>query len=182
MQFITIPIAALCKGKLKEAALDYMVLFGFLSCTFGTFTAVHFYNTYPVFSYYIICSNITQTAAGFAALYIVISGMQSMKKRTMYWVMGILLAVCAVALVINSTGSYNYMFLKSHDGTPSVLFYNLVKGNPVLYPMLVIGTFLVYIVVFYIVYHAIARKLAQRKSKKKKPEIVTETPEQTTEQ
>jgi len=181
MQFITIPIAALCKGKLKEAALDYVFVFGFLSCTFGTFTAVHFYNTYPVLSYYNICSNITHTASGFAALYIVISGMQSMKKKTMYWVMGILLAVCAVALVINATGNYNYMFLKRDDGTPYFLYYNLVNGNPVLYPMLVIGTFLVYIVLFYAVYHAIAKKIAQRKSKVKTTEIATEIPNQTIE-
>lgn len=171
MQFITVPLAALGKGKLKEAALDYVFVFGFLSCTFGTFAAVHFYNTYPVLSYYNICSNITHTAAGFAALYIVISGMQSMKKKTMFWVMGILLAVCAIALVINATGNYNYMFLKRDDGTPYVLYYNLVNGNPVLYPMLVIGTFLVYIVVFYAVYHAIVKRINKNKSKKLEPSV-----------
>lgn len=167
MQFITIPIAALGKGKLKEAALDYVFVFGFLSCTFGTFGAAHFYNTYPVLSYYNIFSNITHTMSGFAALYIVISGMQSMKKNTMYWVMGILLAVCAVALVINATGDYNYMFLKRDDGTPYFLYYNLVKGNPVLYPMLVIGTFLVYIVAFYAVYHWIVSKAKKKKQQAK---------------
>jgi hypothetical protein len=80
----------------------------------------------------------------------------------MYWVIGILLAVCAVALVINSTGNYNYMFLKRDDGTPYVIYYNLVNGNPVLYPMLVIGTFLVYIVAFYAVYHWIANKAKKK--------------------
>ncbi|MBQ3041685.1 MAG: hypothetical protein IJD47_00655, partial [Clostridia bacterium] len=80
---------------------------------------------------------------------------------------------------INATGNYNYMFLKRDDGTPYFLYYNLVDGNPVLYPMLVIGTFLVYIVLFYAVYHAIVKKIAQRKSKVQTTEIATEIPNQT---
>ena len=46
----------------------------------------------------------------------------------------------------------------NHDGTPYVIFYNMVGGNPVLYPMIVIGIFMVYILLFYQVYFWIKNK------------------------
>jgi hypothetical protein len=37
------------------------------------------------------------------------------------------------------------MFLMQGDGTPYDILYNLVNGNPVLYPLGVVGLFFVYI-------------------------------------
>ena len=41
------------------------------------------------------------------------------------------------------------MFLLRGDGTPYDIVYNLVGGNQVLYPLMVVGLFLVYIGAFY---------------------------------
>ena len=49
------------------------------------------------------------------------------------------------------------MFLMRDDGTPYSLVYNLVKGNKVLYPILVVLLFLLYICAFYGVYYLIQR-------------------------
>ena len=50
------------------------------------------------------------------------------------------------------------MFLMDHDGTPYQIVYNLVGGNKVAYPLMVVGLFVVYIVAFYAVYYAICKK------------------------
>ena len=53
---------------------------------------------------------------------------------------------------------YNYMFLMSHDGTPYSIFYNMVGGSPILYPLTVVGVFFVYLILFYCIYNAIKAK------------------------
>ena len=53
---------------------------------------------------------------------------------------------------------YNYMFLVEGDGTPYDIFYRLVNGSPVLYPMIVTGLFLAYIIAFYGVFFMIAKR------------------------
>ena len=50
------------------------------------------------------------------------------------------------------------MFLMRGDGTPYDIFYNLVNGSPVLYPLTVVGLFLVYIVAVYLVYYLCRKK------------------------
>ena len=45
--------------------------------------------------------------------------------------LGILGGFTVAALIANLTLDYNYMFLMSHDGTPYVLLWNLVGGNPI---------------------------------------------------
>jgi hypothetical protein len=50
------------------------------------------------------------------------------------------------------------MFLTRGDGTPYDLLYNLVGGNPILYPLGVVALFLLYIVAFYAVYYAVTRR------------------------
>ena len=158
IQLIAIPLAAFSKGKLRNAALDFVFIFGILGAVFGTFGATQNYNAYPVLSIDNVASGITHSISGFASLYIVISGMESMKKKNILYTFLILIGFCAAALVANLTLDYNYMFLMNHDGTPYVIFYNMVGGNPVLYPMIVIGIFIVYILLFYQVYFWIKNK------------------------
>ena len=49
IMLIALPLAAFTKGKLKEASLDLVLIFGLLS-TLGTIGAAHDYNNYPVLS------------------------------------------------------------------------------------------------------------------------------------
>lgn len=157
IQLIAIPLAAVSKGRLKEASLDFIVLFGLLGAILGTYFAGNNYAAYPVISLDNVASGITHTMAGFASLYIMISGMCSMRKENIPLTAAILGAFCVLAYLANLLWDCNYMFLSQGDGTPYDLVYNFVKGNPVLYPLCVVGLFVVYIALYYHVYFAVVR-------------------------
>lgn len=158
IQLIAIPMAAFCKGRVKEACLDFVLTFGILGAVFGTVGAAQNYSAYPVLSMDNVFSGITHSISGFASLYIAISGMISLKWKNFPITIAVLLGVSVLAYVANVILDYNYMFLMNHDGTPYSIFYNLVNGNPVLYPLLVVGAFAVYLVVFYYINHLIREK------------------------
>lgn len=161
IQLITIPLAAFSKGRLKEASLDFVAIFGILGALLGTYGAAQNYNAYPVISFPNVVSGITHTVAGFASLYILISGMASMKKRNIGITFAILLGFCVAAYIANITLDYNYMFLVQGDGTPYDILYNLVGGHPVFYPLGVVVLFLVYIAAYYGIYYLCTKKVVK---------------------
>lgn len=158
IQLITIPLAAFSKGRLKEVALDFVFIFGILGALAGTYGAGQNYACYPVLSFDNVVSGVTHTIAGFCSLYIVISGMASMKKRNIPFCFAILSAFCIAAYGANHALDYNYMFLMRGDGTPYDIFYNLVGGNVIAYPIIVVLLFYIYITVFYLIYRLAAGK------------------------
>ena len=173
IQLITIPLAAFTKGRLKEAALDFVLTFGILGAVFGTVGAAQNYASYPVFSIHNVVSAITHCISGFASLYIGISGMQSLKWKNLPITMGILGFFTAAALIANITLDYNYMFLMNHDGTPYVIFWNMVGGNQVLYAIVVVLIFVIYIAAFYWIYNLIkAKKKAKEPALEKEEALV----------
>ena len=167
IQLIAIPMAAFCKGRIKEACLDFVLTFGILGAVFGTVGAAQNYGSYPVLSLDNVFSGITPSISGFASLYIGISGMISLKKKNLPICLGILGGFSVLAYVANVILDYNYMFLMYHDGTPYLYFYNLVNGNRVLYPLMVMLLFVLYICVFYLIYLAV-RNAKEKKSTAKK--------------
>ena len=158
IMLIALPLAAFSRGRLKEASLDFVFIFGLLTAFLGTYGAGQNYSCYPVLSLDNVASGLTHAISGFASLYIAVSGMASMKKKNIPVTFAITVAFCAAAYVANVTLDYNYMFLMRGDGTPYDIFYNLVNGSPVLYPLTVVGLFLVYIVAFYLVYYLCRKK------------------------
>lgn len=158
IQLITIPLAAFARGRVKEAALDFVFIFGILGAVLGTYLAGNNYSCYPVLSFDNTVSAITHSISGFASLYIVISGMASMKKKNTLLTFAILIPFCIVAYVANVLIDYNYMFLMRGDGTPYDILYNLLDGNRVLYPISVVLLFFIYIVAFRKVYSLIANR------------------------
>ncbi|MBQ7365073.1 MAG: YwaF family protein [Clostridia bacterium] len=158
IQLITIPLAAFSKGRLKEVALDFVLIFGILGAIFGTYGAGNNYSAYPVLSFDNIISGITHAISGFASLYIAIVGMASMKKKNLPFSFAILCGFCLVAYITNLAIDYNYMFLMQSDGTPYEIFYQLVNGSPVLYPITVVLLFLLYISAFYACFYLIVKK------------------------
>ena len=158
IQLIAIPLAAFSKGRLKEASLDFVMVFGVLGAILGTYFAGQNYACYPVISLDNVASGITHTISGFASLYILISGMCSMRKKNIPITVLILSVFCVLAYLANLLLDCNYMFLSQGDGTPYDLVYNFVGGNPVLYPLCVVGLFVVYITLYYLVYFAISKK------------------------
>ena len=158
IQLIAIPMAAFTKGRLEEASLDFVCIFGILGAVLGTYGAAQNYNAYPVLGFDNVISGLTHSISGFASLYILISGMASMKKKNIGITFAILLFFCAAAYGVNCLVDYNYMFLRAGDGTPYDILYNLVGGNPVLYPMGVVVLFLLYIAGYYWVYFFITNR------------------------
>lgn len=159
IQLITIPLAAFSKGRVKDASLDFVFIFGILGAVLGTYLAGNNYSSYPVLSFDNTVSAITHSISGFASLYIVISGMESMRKKNIPITYAILSSFCIMAYIANVLLPYNYMFLMRGDGTPYDILYNLVGGNPVIYPLLVVVLFLLYIAAFYGVYYLIDKKV-----------------------
>ena len=162
IQLITIPLAAFSKGRVKAAALDFVFIFGLLGAVLGTYGAAQNYGCYPVLSFPNIVSGITHAISGFASLYIVISGMTSMKRNNIWISCSIFGFFGIVAYVTNILLDKNYMFLMRDDGTPYFIFYNMVNGNKVLYPIIVILTLFIWICIFYGTYHLINRHRAKK--------------------
>ena len=149
IQLIAIPLAAFSKGRIKDAALDFVCIFGLLGAILGTCGAAQNYNAYPVLSFPNVVSAITHSISGFASLYIMLSGMASMKRENIWITFAILIFFCITAYIANVVLDYNYMFLMAGDGTPYDILFNLVNGHHVLYPVCVVALFLVYICLFY---------------------------------
>ena len=167
IQLITIPLAAFSKGRVKEAALDFVFIFGLLGALAGTYGAANDYSANPIFSYDILHTTLTHTISGFCSLYIDISGMASMKKKNIPVGFAIVSVFCVISYIINvaTEGRTNYMFLARHDGTPYVIFYDLVGGNPILYPIIVTLLFFVFIAIFYGIYYLATKKKGEEKVK-----------------
>ena len=155
IQLITIPLAAFSRGRVKEAALDFVFIFGILGAVLGTYGAGNDYSCFPILSYDIIHTTLTHTVSGFCSLYIFFSGMISMKRRNIPITVGIVSLFCIVSYAVNLAIDYNYMFLMRGDGTPYDILYNICGGSPVLYPVSVVLLFFLYLAVFYLVYYLI---------------------------
>lgn len=164
IQLITIPLAAFSHGRVKEAALDFVFIFGMLGAILGTYAAGNNYACYPVLSLDNVVSGITHCISGFASLYIGISGMASMKRKNIPITFAILFSFGILAYITNIiTEETNYMFLMRGDGTPYDIIYNLVGGNPVIYPILVMLLFVIYILAFNFIFNYAKRKISQKK-------------------
>ena len=162
IQLIAIPLAAFSNGRIKEASLDFVCIFGILGAVLGTYGAGQNYNCYPVMSFDNVVSGLTHSIAGFASLYILFSGMASMKRRNYAITFAILFGFCIAAYAANVLLDYNYMFLMAGDGTPYDILYNLLGGHKVLYPVSVVALFVMYIFLYHGIFGLIGKK--QRKA------------------
>lgn len=61
IQLITIPLAAFTKGRIREASLDFVFIFGILGAILGTYGAGNNYSCYPALSFDNVVSGITHT-------------------------------------------------------------------------------------------------------------------------
>ena len=162
IQLITIPLAAFAQGRLREAALDFVLIFGLLGGLLGTVGAAQNYGCYPVMSIDNVASGVTHCISAVASLSIGLSGLASLKKRNV-WITYLILGIfCVPAYLANISWGTNYMFLMQGDGTPYDILYNLLGGSPILYPVAVIGLFILYITAFYGVFFLIDRKRSKK--------------------
>ncbi len=164
IQLITLPIAALSKGKLKEITLDFLFVFGLLGAVLGTYFAGNNYGAYPVFSFDNVVSGLTHSIAGFGSLYVGITGMAKLKWENFPWCCLTMAVFCLLAYIADVTIPYNYMFLMRGDGTPYDILFHLLGGNPILYPVLVVVLFFAYIGAFYGIYRLVLKLKNQKKA------------------
>lgn len=162
IQLITLPVAAFSHGRLKEASLDFVFIFGMLGALTGIYGAAQNYGAYPVLSFPNVISAITHSISGFASLYIVVSGMSSMKIKNAWISLSILGTFGVLAYIANLALGTNYMFLMQDDGTPYFIIYNLVKGNRVAYPILVILTLVIWICIYYGIFYYLEKRKAKK--------------------
>ena len=162
IQLLAIPLAAFTKGKIKEASLDFVCIFGIVGAVLGVYGAGQNYNAYPVLGFDNVVSGITHSLSGFASLYIMISGMAQLKKKNIFTTTAILLSFCALAYIANVLIDYNYMFLMAGDGTPYDILYNLLGGHPVFYPLSVVALFILYLSGFYGIHFLIQKRKAEK--------------------
>lgn len=158
IQLITIPFAAFSKGRIKEAAIDFVMIFGILGAVLGTIGAGQNYNAYPVLSFDNVVSGVTHSTSGFASLYIMFAGMASMKRKNIGFTFAILGGFSIAAYIANHLLDYNYMFLMQGDGTPYDILYNLVGGSPIFYPIGVIALFIAYISAYYLIFYLVQKR------------------------
>lgn len=149
IMLIAIPLAAFTHGRLRAICEDFVGMFGILGAIAGTVGAAQNYACYPVLGFDNMVSGFTHSISGFASLYVLIVGLAKLKRRHVVPCLALLGVFCGGAMIANAALDYNYMFLRSHDGTPYQILYNLVGGHPVLYPAAVIGLFVVYMGAFY---------------------------------
>ena len=158
IQLITIPLAAFSRGRVKEAAMDFVFIFGVLGAVLGTYAAGQNYGCYPVLSIDNVVSGLTHSIAGFASLYIAFSGLISMKKKNIWITFSILAFFGCAAYIANIYTDSNYMFLSRGDGTPYDILFNLVGGHEILYPIGVMVLFVLYILAYYGIYYRVSKK------------------------
>lgn len=164
IQLIVMPLAAFSSGRIREASLDFVLIFGVLGAVLGTYGAAQNYGCYPVLSFTNVNSGVQHALSGFAAIYIGVSGLISMKKKNMWITFSIMGAFAVMAYIANIFTDCNYMFLTRGDGTPYDIFYNMVGGNQVLYPLIVVGLFVIYIFAFYYIYFYIQKKKSNKEN------------------
>lgn len=63
------------------------------------------------------------------------------------------------------------MFLIRGDGTPYDIVYNLVNGNKILYPMIVILLFIIYVSMFYLIFFLIKKHKEKKALQKGKNQV-----------
>ncbi len=164
IMLIALPLAAFTKGKLKEASLDLVLIFGFIGGTLGTIGAAHNYNMYPVLSIDNLTGAITHCIAAFSSIFIGITRMASLKTNNMWIAITFLLSVATLAQIANLTIPYNYMFLEGDEGTPYTIVTTIVNGNLILYKIFIVGLLVLLIIIFYIIKIMIDKKTKKQYS------------------
>ncbi|MFA5006673.1 MAG: hypothetical protein WC509_04320 [Candidatus Izemoplasmatales bacterium] len=158
---IVLPVAAFAKGRIQQASLDFVMMFGLLGAILGTYLAGNIYSIFPVLHFDPMISLATHMTSGFAALYIGLSGLGTLEKRNRWIGIAILGVFMATAFVVDKIGHVagfqdNYMFLTRSDGTPFMILENVFGAGTALYTLSVALCMWLYMGVFHLTADAFA--------------------------
>lgn len=155
VNLIALPIAAFGKGKIRDGALDFALIFGMFGCLLGTYLGTNIYGEAPIFSFHPMVSATTHAISGFSSVYIGVSGLRRMKKSSIRIALLILGCFMAAALLANAAmwntyWEHNYMFISNDAGTPLSIVTGIVGGNQIFYTLFVVALYYLYMLMFYL--------------------------------
>lgn len=167
LYFCDIPIyvvlvSALSKGRVKDCCLDFLAICGLLMGFMGNYFAGNIYGSHAAFSFFALNSLLNHSLSAFVSLFIWVSKLNKMEKRNIPFVIGILFTFMTIALILDYCFHKNFMFFFFGDGTPFTLFFDLVRGNLILYQMIIYILQCGYIGLFYVVYYAIIKQYKKK--------------------
>jgi len=161
---IVLPVAAFAKGRVQQAALDFVLMFGLLGGILGTYMAANIYSVFPVLHFDPMVSLVTHMTSAFASLYIGLARLGTLERKNVVITTAILGAFMATAYAVNQIGKVagfqdNYMFLSRADGTPFLILENIFGSGTAGYTVAVAVCMWIYMGLFYLV----AGRLRQRR-------------------
>ena len=169
-----IPLAALTKGRFRQWCLDFLAICGLLMGFMGNYFAGNLYPSHAIVSFSVFNALLNHSISAFVALFIWVSGLNKMEKRDIPFSIGILFTFMTIALVVDyihipiKGTPRNFMFFFHGDGTPFTLFHDLVRGNKILYQIIIYVLQCGYMGLFYVAYYAIL-KHKQKKADNQEP-------------
>ena len=167
-----IPICAFVRGRAKDICLDFIAVCGLLMGFMGNYFAGNLYPSHAIISFSVFNALLNHSISAFASLFIWVAGMNKMEKKNIPYTIGILFAFMTIALIVDyvnipiNGNPRNFMFFFHGDGTPFVFFHDLVRGNKILYQMIVYILQCGYVGLFYVVYYAVAKAIDKHKVEK----------------
>lgn len=165
MQIFIIPLAALTKGRFKNWCLDFVAIWGLLMGFLGTYFAGNIYYGNTAICFFSIISLLNHCISAFAAFFIFMCKLNKMERRDIPFTVAILLVFMTTALIIDYVDNHNFMFFFFGDGTPFVLFDQLVHEIKPLYQLEIYILQTGYMVGFYFVYYWVTSLIKKAKEK-----------------
>ena len=164
-----IPISAFVRGRAKEICLDFIAICGLLMGFMGNYFAGNLYPSHALISFSVFNALLNHSISAFTALFVWVAGMNKMEKKNIPFSIGILFTFMTIALIMDyinipiNGSPRNFMFFFSGDGTPFTLFHDMVKGNKIIYQIIVYILQCGYMGLFYLIYYQIVKALEKRK-------------------
>ena len=168
-----IPICAFVRGRAKEICLDFIAICGLLMGFMGNYFAGNLYPSHAIISFSVFNALLNHSISAFTSLFVWVAGMNKMEKRNIPFTIGILFTFMTIALVVDyinipiNGSPRNFMFFFHGDGTPFTLFHDMVRGNKIIYQIIVYTLQCGYMGLFYLAYYLIIKVIANRKTNKK---------------
>ena len=166
-----IPISAFVRGRAKDICIDFIAICGLLMGFMGNYFAGNLYPSHALISFSVFNALLNHSISAFTSLFVWVAGMNKMEKKNIPFSIGILFTFMTIALIVDyvhlaRTGSpRNFMFFFFGDGTPFTLFHDMVKGNKIIYQIIIYILQCGYMGLFYFFYYQIVKVVEKHKSK-----------------
>jgi len=149
IQLFAIPLAGWGKGKVQKVAFDLCVILGILTALMGAWLNAGTFGNNQIWCFFSIHNYVNHCIPGFVSLYLIFVKLYNMRFKDIWMTIAVLCFFAALALIVDYSFDYNYMFFKSSSGTPFSLFENIAKGNMFVYDLLVLLSMIAFIALYY---------------------------------